>query len=111
TSPPPLYNFREIPVVASVDPLWDDVSPFERDRPSWMERLADPDQPAREVVDTSTVYGEPEAVVRLPGASPWPIATTVALAIALIGVLGGWNWLAFMGASLVALTAVAWAAA
>ena len=109
-SPPAPYNFREFPLVASRDPLWDPpVDPERFDAASWRPGLAAPERATRQIVTTSVLDGEPEEIVTLPVYSWWPLVLTGTLvvlltgvmvsarAIALVGIIGTviaiWGWL------------------
>jgi heme/copper-type cytochrome/quinol oxidase subunit 3 len=109
-SPPPPYNFRTIPVVRSRDPLWDESPETEPTQPDWMNQLAFPDQPLREVVETTPVEAAPDDIVALPGPSLWPLWTALSVVVALIGVLMSQYVLAIVGASLTGVTMIGWAA-
>jgi cytochrome c oxidase subunit I+III len=107
SSPPPVYNFRLIPVVSSADPLWDDDT--SQSPPEWIERMGDPPSPVREVVDTSPVDAVAEDVVALPGPSLWPLWASLALVLTLLGVLIKVPTVAVVGAAALILTVIAWA--
>jgi cytochrome c oxidase subunit I+III len=84
-SPPPEYNFETIPTIRSREPAWDQPeltrgpqSPEEGGRPLAGGHLT---------LSTRLVDAEPQAVVRMPHASPWPLFLAVAMLIAFYGVL------------------------
>ncbi len=110
SSPPPVYNFRLLPVVSSAYPLWED-EPSNEPRPDWIEKLGNPASPVREVVETSPVEAVAEEVVALPGPSLWPLWAALALVVTLLGVLISQPTLALIGAAALILTLIAWAGA
>jgi hypothetical protein len=69
-SPPPIYNFLDLPTVSSREPLWDDP----------------PEQPVvtglrediREVLSTNPMDADPSHREILPGPSIWPFLTALA---------------------------------
>jgi cytochrome c oxidase subunit I+III len=87
-SPPGNHNFDEIPLVGSLSPLWE-----EGDHgldPETVRELGVLDRPwrlRRELVRTTTIDAEPEAIVVIPGPTYWPLVTAVALAAGVIGIL------------------------
>jgi cytochrome c oxidase subunit I len=85
TSPPPDYNFDAIPTVESRTPMWD--------QPELQSARGDlsgppPDHPSSWTLDeghvalsTSMMDATPQAVIELPGESPWPFTLTVAMTV------------------------------
>jgi cytochrome c oxidase subunit 1/cytochrome c oxidase subunit I+III len=77
TSPPPIYNFREIPVVRSRRPLWDEMHPeapdwrYER-RESAAGALIEPSIPAPSGGGTAVATAPAAAVAPPPAAVPAP---------------------------------------
>jgi cytochrome c oxidase subunit I+III len=100
TSPPPVHNFEEIPVVHSAEPNWD------RDPDKHPERV----ELALEhsTLTTSTFMGRLEAELPMPTASWAPLALALSLAVLFAGVLAGLDWLAGAGAAAGALSIAAW---
>lgn len=90
-SPPANYNFRHIPVVRSGTPLWDDAIANER---QFVTGLRDD---RREVLVTTLVDAEPQAVVILPQPTVWPFLLAVAVSIGFIGtIFSPWGfWVGF----------------
>jgi cytochrome c oxidase subunit 1 len=78
-SPPPPYNFAEIPTVASRAPLWDD--PADR---GVVTGLAT-DQ--REVLVTTLLDAAPDHRTILAGPSIWPLAAAAVTAVTFVGVM------------------------
>jgi cytochrome c oxidase subunit I+III len=108
-SPPAAHGHDVIPVVGSVSPLWERGDPGLADdvvdavgvtATSWRGR--------REIIRTSVLDARPEAIVSLPGPSYWPLISTIALTLAIIGVLVNWVLLAAAGALVLVVTFVAW---
>ena len=98
-SPPPPYNFRSIPVVASRDPLWEDgdalavASGVQTDR--------------RELLVTSVVEALPEARESSPRDSIWPLWAALATSLLLI-----WSifspWAIVWGSIPLMITLIGW---
>ncbi len=94
-SPAPNYNFRSTMQVYSPEPLWDDRSVLgdhgpdgpDPDRPDWQRRLERPETGVRQMVATTGLDAEPDHIVTLPGHSLHPLWVSIALAVALVGVL------------------------
>jgi cytochrome c oxidase subunit I+III len=85
TSPPPEYNFTTIPTVRSRQPAWD--QPELRGGAQPPEAGGRPLTDGHTTLSTSLVDAEPQAIVHMPHASPWPFFLTVALTLAFYGVL------------------------
>jgi cytochrome c oxidase subunit I+III len=81
-SPPPLYNFRTIPVVHSRDPLWEAPPP-----PPGPSEPAEGEPIWRETLVTSTIDARPEAAIRLPDPSYLPLIMAIAFGIFFVGIL------------------------
>jgi cytochrome c oxidase subunit I len=94
-SPPPNYNFLNLPAATSRYPLWSD--PKERIVVSGMR------DDRREVLVTTLMDAEPHHRLVLPGPSIWPFLTATLSAIGLIGSVFQFSWyyvaclLAFIG--------------
>jgi cytochrome c oxidase subunit 1 len=90
SSPPPQWNFRVIPVVRSLDPLWDGPDPVSlRDEGElrWREAMAAPATEIRETPATTLLEADPDHRLILPGPSVWPLWLAVACSIAFVGVM------------------------
>jgi cytochrome c oxidase subunit I+III len=94
SSPPAQYNFREIPVVASRYPLWDEESLVDPARGPHVTTgsRGEPvllllDDSRRECVGTTPLDAFVERRVRLPGPTHTPLVLALAVAIAIIGVV------------------------
>jgi cytochrome c oxidase subunit I+III len=106
TSPPPEYNFATIPTVRSREPAWD--------QPELQGGAQPPEDGGRPLTDghttlaTTLADAEPQAIVHMPHASPWPLFLTLALMLAFYGVLLS-SWLvAAVGAVASAGTLMGW---
>ena len=106
-SPPPPYNFRAMPTVGSPDPLWDNGTPDEGPAARELDRVRDN---YRETFGTTLLEADPEAIIRMPGESVWPVFLAGALLVFFVGALlsqlviviigfvlaligvGGWLW-------------------
>jgi cytochrome c oxidase subunit 1 len=98
-SPPPRYNFVELPVVRSGHPLWD---PPEKRCVAIGLR-----DDRREVLVTSLMDAEPQYRYVLPGPSIWPLVTTVLGSIGLLGSIFQFNFY-YIGAVLTAIGLIGW---
>jgi heme/copper-type cytochrome/quinol oxidase subunit 1 len=94
TSPPQQYNFREIPVVRSLYPLWDGNSQIDPAAgPCVVEgSRGEPvllmlDDSRREVVGTTPLDAYAERRVRLPGPTLTPMLLAIGVGTAIIGVV------------------------
>jgi heme/copper-type cytochrome/quinol oxidase subunit 1 len=83
-SPPPAYNFVNLPVTTGRYPLW---AP-EKDRAVVTGLRND----RREVVVTSLMDAEPQYRYVLPASSIWPFVTAVLVTISLIGSIFQFQW-------------------
>jgi len=107
TSPPPHYNFVTVPTVRSREPMWDQPDLHGGQAPEdGGYALAD----GHTTLATGTLDAEPQAVVHMAHASPWPFYLSCALlvffyailldahaisvvgALACVGALMGWFW-------------------
>jgi cytochrome c oxidase subunit I+III len=99
SSPPPSYNFAEIPVVNSRAPLW------EKDFPSAVVRGL-PDEAASLLV-TRVHDAEPDHVGILPEPSLWPLLAAIATTGLFIGTVFT-PWALVWGAIPVTVTLIGW---
>ena len=76
SSPPQAFNFHPVPVVASLDPLWDDATP-----PVVVGIRSD----KREVLVTSVLDASPDHLTLSPSPSIWPFVAAVATTGLFIG--------------------------
>ena len=98
-SPPPAYNFRNIPVVTGTHPLWD--------HPDILPVATGLRVDRRELVVTSVAEARPEARETSPGNSIWPLLAAIATSVMLI-----WSifspWAVVWGSIPLAVTLVGW---
>jgi cytochrome c oxidase subunit I+III len=106
TSPPPEYNFATIPTIRSREPAWD--------QPELAGGMQPPEDGGRPLIgghttlSTTLADAEPQAIVHMPHASPWPLFLTLALMLAFYGVLMS-SWIvAAAGAVASAGTLMGW---
>jgi cytochrome c oxidase subunit 1 len=85
-SPPPEFNFAELPEVRSRSPLWDHPEAYD-------ER----------------VYTEPEGGVHMPNPSFWPLLTAIGSAGTLMLFMADIWWLPLVGVAATLVAAVNWA--
>jgi cytochrome c oxidase subunit I+III len=85
SSPPPEYNFETIPTVRSREPTWDQPELHGGAQPP--ERGGRPLTTGHTTLSTSVADAEPQAIVRMPHASPWPLFLTMALMLTFYGLL------------------------
>ncbi|WP_303830987.1 cytochrome c oxidase subunit I [Asticcacaulis taihuensis] len=105
-SPPPAYNFRVIPIVASRHPLWEDRL---QDSPQRSE-LTDgfPLIHGREVLGTTAFDAIPNAILMMPGDSLLPLLLGLCATILFAALLWhGWLW-AGMAAILCGVIIIGW---
>ena len=105
-SPPPPYNFRAIPTVHSVTPMWDERSRADTDRARHDEErlLAE----GHETLRTSELDAEPEEPIEMPDETIKPLAMAGSLAVVTLGLLLELYWVAAAGGLLAAVTIAAW---
>ena len=84
SSPPPAYNFVTVPTVRSREPMWDQPELAGGQAPEeGGYALAD----GHTTLSTSMLDAEPQAVVHMAHASPWPFYLTCGLLLLFYGVL------------------------
>jgi len=99
TSPPPNYNFAEIPVVASRTPLW------ERDFPAAVVTGLPESVPSALV--TRLHDAAPDHVALMPEPSVWPLLAALATTLLFIGTVFT-PWALIWGAVPVGITLTGW---
>jgi cytochrome c oxidase subunit 1/cytochrome c oxidase subunit I+III len=90
SSPPPVYNFAVIPVVASRYPLWEDMMDEGPERSSvGTGMLLDK---GRETIGTTVLDAEPDVILRMPGDSYLPFLLSVSVTALFVSLLlhSGW---------------------
>jgi cytochrome c oxidase subunit 1/cytochrome c oxidase subunit I+III len=98
SSPPPPYNFAQIPVVRSADPAWDGLS-----GPSDLVLPEGHQTPA-----TMPLEGDPAAALEMPSESLVPLAAAVAIALICVGLIGDLDWLAVAAGIATAVVLAFW---
>jgi len=86
TSPPPVYNFAQLPEVRSRNPLWDHPEDFDE-----------------------AVYTEPEGGVHMPNPSFWPLITAIGAAGTLMLFMTNIWWMPLIGLAVTGVATVNWA--
>ncbi len=109
-SPPNNHNFDSLPVVGSLSPLWDrGAHGYDDETLESIGVLGRPWLGRREVLRTTVVAADPEAIVVLPGPTYWPFVTAAALTSSLVGVLVDAWALAGLGAVVAVAFLIGWA--
>jgi cytochrome c oxidase subunit I+III len=86
-SPPPAYNFLEIPTIQSGEPLWD--QPELRDS---TERIVDPERTlttGHDTLGTTVLDAELESILPMPHGSFVPVVTAAGLGLIFGGLITG----------------------
>jgi cytochrome c oxidase subunit I+III len=103
SSPPPPYNFRAIPVVRSLDPLWD--QPL-------LDEAVDQAPPVltagRETLGATVLDATPEEVLQMPSESPWPPLLAIGLAVIFVGLLFEKWWGSYIGVAICVVALIGW---
>jgi cytochrome c oxidase subunit I+III len=105
-SPPPDYNFAQIPVVRSREPMWD-----QPELHRLADRVHDPSlilDEGHQTIGTTAVDADPESVLEMPAGSYTPVATAFGLALFTTGALVQVVPLLALGAGVVTLSVLAW---
>jgi cytochrome c/quinol oxidase subunit I len=77
SSPPPVYNFAVIPIVASRYPLWEDRLDEGLERSSVGTGLLLDE--GRETIGTTSLDAEPDVILKMPGDSYSPVLAALAM--------------------------------
>jgi cytochrome c oxidase subunit I+III len=91
-SPPPAFNFRRIPIVASRHPLWEDRLGHVESR-----SVLDSDivlDRGRETLATSALDAEAQSILRMPDDSLAPFLLAICLMVGVFALLWGLGWVA-----------------
>jgi len=95
-SPPPAYNFAELPVVTGRDPMWRD--------PEWGPTLED----GRRLLETSVNDADVEAEIPAPEETPAPLAAAIGLLTLFAGLVAGERWIVIAGLVVALVAAGIW---
>ena len=93
SSPPPVYNFAEIPVVHHEDDFW--YRKYTQDRQGHLVRIQS---------GASETAATEEGDVHMPSPSYWPVVVALGLPILGYGIIYSW-WLMALGAVVAAVGA------
>jgi cytochrome c oxidase subunit 1/cytochrome c oxidase subunit I+III len=107
-SPPPAYNFRRIPIVASRHPLWEGRLDHVAGRSQLDSDIAL--RHGRQTLASTTLDAEADAILRMPEDSVAPLFCALALTIGFAGLLTRLWWLAGAGGVLTFLAVAVWLA-
>jgi heme/copper-type cytochrome/quinol oxidase subunit 1 len=106
SSPPPAYNFLEIPIVASRFPLWEPAAADAAARSQLRTNLKL--EAGRETLATSALDADVDLVMKMPEDTIAPLVLTIGMALGFIGLLVHASWLAAAGALVTLAAMVAW---
>ncbi len=108
-SPPPVYNFRVLPVVHGRDPLWS-TDPSQPLSVVPMETLSpDPtDISRRETLGTTFVDAQPESLLKIPDDDILPFLLALSMAGMFFGILFWQLWLIAPSVLLIVVFIVIW---
>jgi cytochrome c oxidase subunit I+III len=109
-SPPSSFNFRTIPVVGNLNPLWQREHPIESDPGpgfEWREAMANPQIEVRETPVTTILDARPDHRLLLPQPSAWPLWTALALSAAFLGAIV-YPVLLLIGGAVATAALIAW---
>ena len=96
-SPPPVYNFAILPLIASRHPLWEGRLDETPDRSLFATGFL-LDQ-GKETLAVTPLDGEPDVILKMPGDSLLPVSLSVGLLILFGGLLAGSGWATGIGAA------------
>jgi heme/copper-type cytochrome/quinol oxidase subunit 1 len=102
-SPPPAYNFDDIPLVHARDPLWE-PAPADAERPVRVTGLS---EKTREVLITTVLDAEPNHRLVFPDPSIWPFVSAITVTAMFIGTIFT-PWAFAAGAVPIAIAVTAW---
>jgi len=105
-SPPPTYNFLEIPIVASRYPLWERTIDHGAARSRLRTELRL--EAGRETLATSALDADIDLVMKMPGDTLAPLVLTIGMALAFVGLLLHLAWLTIAAALVTLAALVAW---
>jgi cytochrome c oxidase subunit 1/cytochrome c oxidase subunit I+III len=105
SSPPPSYNFLQIPTVRSAEPLWDQPELRGIDQEVHEPRKV---LLGHETLGTSVMDADAETVLPMPHGSYVPVATALGLAAIFSGLLTGVVAVTVMGVAVAVLGVLFW---
>jgi cytochrome c oxidase subunit I len=105
SSPPPHYDFLEIPVVRSVEPVWDQPELCSMGR---VQRLSMTLAEGHDTLGTTAVDAVEEAVLAMPESSFAPLVTATGLGLLFGGLLTGAMPLVVLGGAVTIAGILAW---
>jgi cytochrome c oxidase subunit 1/cytochrome c oxidase subunit I+III len=104
TSPPPPYNFRDIPFVHSRHPLWESPLPA-GGQGGWR----DPSDPHEyETLGTTWLEAEPDAILLMSGDSAWPLVLALGLLVTFCGLAASLYFVAGAGLVVAVAAMIGW---
>ncbi len=106
SSPPPVYNFAVIPIVASRYPLWEDRLDEGPERSSVGTGLLL--DKGRETIGTTSLDAEPDVILKMPGDSYSPVLAALAMTGVFVCLLLHSWWGLAITSLLTLLIAIAW---
>jgi cytochrome c oxidase subunit 1/cytochrome c oxidase subunit I+III len=106
SSPPPVYNFAVIPIVASRYPLWEDRLDEGPERSSVGTGLLL--DKGRETIGTTSLDAEPDVILKMPGDSYSPVLAALAMTGVFVCLLLHSWWGLAITSLLTLLITIAW---
>jgi len=106
SSPPPVYNFAVIPIVASRYPLWEDRLDEGPERSSVGTGLLL--DKGRETIGTTSLDAEPDVILKMPGDSYSPVLAALAMTGVFVCLLLHSWWGLAITSLLTLLISIAW---
>jgi cytochrome c oxidase subunit I+III len=106
-SPPPAYNFVDMPVVGDRDPLWRPAEPA-REAAALQAALRTPNDGHRETWSTTSLAARLEELVLIARPSIWPLVTAGAITVALAGLLTENDLAQVLGIAAAVVAVVLW---
>ena len=106
SSPPPVYNFAVIPLIASRHPLWEDRLDETGDRSILHEGYL-LDQ-GKETLAVTPLDGQPDVILKMPGDSWLPFALSLALLVFFLGALFQAGTIAGLGGAGALVVLILW---
>ena len=105
-SPPPVYNFAVIPIVATRYPLWERRMEGHAGSSSIDTGFLLDD--GRETIGTTPMDAVPDVILRMPGDSLAPLVSSLAIALVFVGLLFQSWWLFGVALAATLLTTIVW---